>query len=673
MVNVRLHFILITFISFACTSLIFSQDASGLKVVSSKNPDPSSVETILASIIKPDMKPQEKCEALFDYLVVRTYHHNTPEEPIFSFMNNKPSSGEMAILEDAIKMVNVYGYGLCGSHSKYQNEFYNAMGLMSRVNGANGHTIPEVKYDGAWHYYDVDMMGYVKDKDGKVYSHDEVGKDKQLLVNNTSKWKFKFDGPDGMYGSLEPGVKYSMYGRKIGIHSMNFALKKGEKLTRYFKKQWAPNYHYYCPPATVKSEYIKRMNKNATTSNPGPSRDKTHYLFMDKGVASYGNWELNYEPMLDDAEFVADLFGKTNVKQNKTAPFITSAKDSDPTELVMNYYSPYGCSGAAGDVKTNDDDKDGFVLEGEFATDSGEINYSFDCGKSWTEAHSKGGVFKLDLTPKFVCQYGWLIKISFKGKDAGLKSFKSRLTGQLSPASLPFVDGETDMTYYKDDTACLLFAPDISVSEAEFKRLTHSLDTYLNYADNSTQLVGFGADNNGSVTYKVEVPNDLVFVKAGATFNSRRTSTKNGVAFSIDDGATWVIACEQGIISNEDHNEDFWGQGVEGVLDLRTGKAYSPGCLPAEGNIRENKFEPKAVKSVLVKFYTKGGNGRLAKVAGIYAHYKKEQKNAVKITHEWEGGKHEESINAGEKTKTYKVKGGPLASNLSVSIEVPAK
>lgn len=674
MIKMRNHFLFVIFVSILFVNNLNAQDASGLKVVSSKNPDMSSVETVLASILKPEMSPQEKCEALFDFLIVRTFHHNTPEEPIASYLAGKKYTTEMSMLEDAIKMLNVYGYGLCGSHSKYQNEFYNAMGFLSRVNGANGHTIPEVKYDGKWHYFDVDMMGYVKDKEGKIYSHDEVGKDPQLLINNASKWKFKFDGPNNMFGALKPGVKFSMYGRKIGIHSMNLALKKGEKMTRYFRTQWAPNYHYYCPPSTLNTDYTKRMAKNATAPIPGPNRDKTHYLFMEKGQARFGNWELNYEPDLADSEFVADLFGKTNIKQNKAAPFITSDKDSDGSEVILNYYSPYGCAGAAGDVTSNEDDKDGYTMAGEFATDSGEISYSFDLGKSWIEVHSKGGAFNLDLTPKFVCQYGWLIKISFKGKGAGLKAFKSNIKGQLSPASLPFVDGETEMTFSRDDTACLLFAPDISVSEAEFKRLTHSLDTYLNYAENVTQLVGFGADNNGSVTYKVDVPNDLVFVKAGATFNSRRPTTRNGVAFSIDDGATWIIACEQGIISNEDHNEEFWGQAVEGVLDLRTGKAYSPGGTPVPETVRENKFEAKApVKSVLVKFYTKGGNGRLAKVAGIYAHYKKEQKNAVKITHEWEGGKHDETVPAGAKTHKYKVPGGALDKNLSVSMEIPAK
>jgi hypothetical protein len=674
MIKMRNHFLFVIFVSILFVNNLNAQDASGLKVVSSKNPDMSSVETIIASVIKPEMKPQEKAEAFFDFLVQRTYHHNTAEEPLADMLLNRKYQHENSMLEDAVKMINVYGFGLCGSHSKYQTEFYNAMGMLGRICGGNGHTIPEVKYDGGWHYYDIDMMGYCKDKDGKVSSVAEISKDKNLLLTNFAKYKHKFDGPNNMYGALSNRSSGSFYGRKMGIHSMNLGLRKGEKMTRYFKKQWAPDFHYYCPPATVTgSDYGNRLRTNQKNNNPGPSRDKTHYLFMDKGAASFGNFNLVYEPSLEDPEFVADLFGKTNIKQNKKAPFIGSDKDSENSEIIMNYYSPYGCSGAAGDLKTNDDDKDGFVLEGEFATESGEINYSFDLGKSWQEAHSKGGAFKLDLTPKFVCKYGWLIKISFKGKDAGLKSFKSRVTGQLSPASLPFVDGETEMTYSKDDTACLLFAPDITISEDELKRTTHSMDTYLSWSDNISQHVNFGADNNGGVIFKVEVPNDLVFLKAGANFNARRPTTRNGVAFSIDEGATWIVACEQGIISNEDFNEDFWGQGVEGVLDFRTGKAYSPGCTPVEGAIRDAKFDPKPVKSVLVKFYTKGGNGKLVKVAGIYAHYKKEQKNAVKITHEWEGGKHDENVPAGAKTHKYKVPGGALDKNLSVSMEIPAK
>ena len=256
--------------SFFCLQ---AQDASGLKVVSSKNADMSSVETIIASVIKPEMKPQEKAEVFFDFLVKRTFHHNTPEEPLADMLLNRKYQGENSMLEDAVKMINVYGFGLCGSHSKYQTEFYNAMGMLGRICGGNGHTIPEVKYDNAWHYFDIDMMGYCKDKDGKISSVAEIGKNKNLLLENFASYKHKFDGPNNMYGALSNRSAGSFYGRKMGIHSMNLGLRKGEKITRYFRRQWAPDFHYYCPPESVAgSDYGKRLRQNVKNNTPGPNR-----------------------------------------------------------------------------------------------------------------------------------------------------------------------------------------------------------------------------------------------------------------------------------------------------------------------------------------------------------------------------------------------------------------
>ena len=49
-------------------------DADGsLKVISSKNSDMSSVETILANILTPLMNQQDKTKACFEFLIIRTY------------------------------------------------------------------------------------------------------------------------------------------------------------------------------------------------------------------------------------------------------------------------------------------------------------------------------------------------------------------------------------------------------------------------------------------------------------------------------------------------------------------------------------------------------------------------------------------------------------------------
>ncbi len=668
----RYSYVFFVFLLYFNCDFLIAQESTpkGVALKSSKNADMSSIENLVNDLVKPNMSDQEKAETVFDFLIKRTFHHDTPEEPIADLLENRKYNGEVSMLEDSIKVWNVYGFALCGSHSKYQTHIYNAMGMLGRVNGVNGHTVPEVKYGGKWRYFDVDMMGYVKDKEGNVVSVDDIKKEKNLLFDKHEKvapYSFKFDGANGMWACLNTGVKFSMYGRKMGIHSMSYDLKKGETFTRYFQRQWGPEYRFYCPPESASvSAYGKRLRRSA---GQGPSRDKTHYLFMEKGAARFGNFESTWVAPLADASILNEMFKQTNIKHNTKEPFIASSNDGAESEFVLNYYSPYVCAGFNGDLTTNDDDKYGFVFEGEFATDSGSISYSIDAGLTWNEAHTGGKTFNLDLTPKLGGRYGWLMKVSFNGKGAGLKSLKSYVSGQLSPASLPFVDGKTEMTVSKDNVACLLFSPDIGLGEEYFKKSAFEVDNFLNWSDNATQHVSFGSDNNGGVIYKVDVPNDLVFVKAGANFNCRRPSTRNGVAFSIDEGKSWIVACEQGLISNEDHNEEFWGQGVEGVLDLRKGIAYSPGCTPVEGSVRESKFEPKAVKSVLVKFYTKGGNGKLTKIAGIYAHYKKDQNHEVKVTHEWTGGKHEENIPKGKSSHTYSVDGGELSKNVSIKME----
>ena len=62
-------------------SITAVDSASGIKVVSDKNADASSVENIIKDICKPGMSDQEKAEAVFTYVVTHFYHHHTIEEP----------------------------------------------------------------------------------------------------------------------------------------------------------------------------------------------------------------------------------------------------------------------------------------------------------------------------------------------------------------------------------------------------------------------------------------------------------------------------------------------------------------------------------------------------------------------------------------------------------------
>jgi hypothetical protein len=639
--------------------------AAGIKVVSEKNPDASSVEAILASILKPDMTPQQKAEAIFDYLVHHTYHCMPPEEPIADAIKQRKYFGENLKVMDSVKMLNVYGHAICGSVAWVINEFYNAAGLYGRIDGVNGHTICETKYDGKWHYLDIDMMGFVRRPDGTIPSADDIKADKNLLMVKNDKTPaiyFKYDGPNGMWGCLDTGVQYSMYGRKVTAHSMNLTLREGEALTRYFKRQWAPNFRYFYPNWPG-SEYANMLKAN----KDGPRRPETYYLFKEGDLARFGNWEMTYEPPLAKKSSLAGIYQMANVAYSDAAPFLKPEKAGTPSEVVYSYYSPYGCAGCPND-KNNP--TDGAVFEGEFASANGTLSYSLDLGKSWNKAYEGGGKFKVDLTPKLQTQYGFLLKLSFDGDGAGIKSFKSYLSGQLSPAALPFVDGTTKMTFTRENTDCLLYAPDITIGMDELKR-TGEIDGTATWDENISGHYVF-AGNKGGAIFKVEAAGDIVRVQTGAKFGSRKAGTLNGVSFSIDEGKTWIVACQQPIVADEDHSEEFWGESVDGVLDFAQKKAYSPGCTPAKGAVRSSDFEPKPTKTVWVKFHTAGGDGKLILLHGIYVLYKKPGALPLTITHKWTGGEHVEKIKADEASKTYEVKGGAMATNESIKIEATA-
>ena len=650
--------------------------AAGIKVVSEKNVDVSSPEAILEAIIKPGMTDQQKAEAIFYFLVYRLYHHNAPQEP--SGDSGRKYDGEVTKLMDTVKALNVYGHAICGSQSWYVNYMANAAGLKGRIGGVDGHTVPEIKYDNSWHLFDVDMMGFVRRKDGTVPSVDEISKDKSLLLERHEKTPdiyFKYDKPEGEWACLHVGLRGVMYGRKVSSHSMNLMLREGESFTRYFTRQWAPKFRYYASPwkdkatGKVPNEYLARILKN---KEQGPNRDLTYFLFKEGNMARFGNWELAYTAPLAKKTCLAGIHATANVAHSATAPHLKPEKADAPAEVIYNYYSPYGCAGAPNDLANPDDDTDGAIFEGEFAGDKGTLSYSLDLGKSWNEAHKGGGAFKVDLSPKLAARYGWQIKLAFEGPGSGVKAYKSYLSGQLSPASLPLVDGKTKMTFTRSDTDCVLFHPDITVSEAELKRLAHGLEGYASFAEGISGHVLF-TGNKGGVVFKVDVPGEITRVQTGGMFGARKAGTLNSVSFSIDDGKTWAVACQQPIASDEtDHPEEHWMQCVDGTLDFAKKKAYSLGCTPGKDAIRESAFEPKPVKSVLVKFHTQSGSGIFIRCDGIYVHYKKPGGLPLTITHKWKGGEHVEKIGAAEAAKTYEVNGGPKDSNESIKIETGA-
>lgn len=665
----KIVLIAITFLNLFLYCGIQSQEAfaSGVKVVSDKNPDCSSIDNIVKSIIKPGMTDQQKAEAVFYYLVYRLFHYAYPQEPLSYALKPRKASNEMVCVMDTVKNLNIYGHAICGSMSWYVNELFNAVGLFGRINGVSGHTVPEAKYDGSWHYFDVDMMGFVRRRDGTVPGVDDIMKDKNLLFDKHDKQPdifFKYDGPQGMWNCLDQGIRFSMYGRKIGIHSMNLTLREGEVFNRFFKRQWAPKYRFYVP--YWPNDYLNTV-KQKKGEVEGPKKVETYYLYTEGGAARYGNFELIYDAPLFKKSSLDATYQALNVLHDAKMGGFKPEKPEAPSEVIYKFYSPYGCAGVPNDITKPEDDTDGAIIEGEFLNDKGVVSISLDLGLTWQEVHQAGGKFKLDLTPTLATKHCWLIKLGFTGGNSGLKAFKSYISGQLSPASLPFVDGKTQMTFSRDNTDCIALFPDIGNGIDAVNKEAFAVENFEAY-DEGKGNVGFKG-MRGSVTYKINAPNDIVRIQAGVKFTKNRRATYS-VLYSFDEGKTWILAAKQRMVDDdEDHPDEFWGQSVEGIIDFDLKKAFSPGCIPGGESIKETKFDAKPSKSVLVKFETT--KGWLCQVHGIYVHYKKAGALPLKITHEWEGGKHEENIGAKENEKIYTINGGKILDNLAIKIEVP--
>lgn len=158
---------------------------------------------------------------------------------------------------DPIKLLNSYGYGLCYQDAPLLEATYEAGGFKSaRVWFLTGHTVAEVFYDGAYHYYDSDMLGYnpvgtgpLKQRDvASVYQIEHNG---NIILKNVTGPKTSnpksVDYPwypadvhanamgdlAQIFTSTKDNYLYA-YRRYPEGHSLDFVLRPGETMVRYF-------------------------------------------------------------------------------------------------------------------------------------------------------------------------------------------------------------------------------------------------------------------------------------------------------------------------------------------------------------------------------------------------------------------------------------------------------
>ena len=120
---------------------------------------------------------EELVLAIYDYLtdtIDGSYHY----WPMDDLVETPEIRGYST---DPIKILNTFGWAVCGQMAAILYAIYTAAGLPARVYSIPGHTLCEVFYDNSWHHLDVDMWTWFKNDAGHIASAYELSQDTNRL------------------------------------------------------------------------------------------------------------------------------------------------------------------------------------------------------------------------------------------------------------------------------------------------------------------------------------------------------------------------------------------------------------------------------------------------------------------------------------------------------------
>ena len=414
------------------------------RVVGANRADFYNLETLLNSPQFKGKQREELALAIYNYFtsaVDGTYHF-WPEDERAGTPQIRTS------LFDSAKLLNAYGWMICGQCAAFLFALYRAAGLPTRVYGVPGHSLCEVYFDGRWHHLDVDMWTWFRTPDGHIASAVELARNAHaLIVENRNKSK-PCNLPDRtledyakMYATTE------LAGDEVhGIappwstraHTMDFQLRPGETLIRSQANQG----RFHMPQEWLKS--MRQYNKEWR----GHPRERY------EPFRTFGNGRWIYEPKLcapaRDVEAgawersgltqdAAGLLGEGSVSFRIQSPYPFCARPDWSGEKVTYADGVWLHAAGAGKI---------------------DVEVTGPEGK-WAGVLSKSGNIdeRVDISALLEARYECLVRIAL-APGARLKRFRFEGFIMTAPVSLPrLVEGENPMELRCNDKHGLRTVP----------------------------------------------------------------------------------------------------------------------------------------------------------------------------------------------------------------------
>ena len=518
---------------------------------------------------------REKAEAIWRYLLT---DGRFVEPGVFYHIAGWSYEEPMGEVLDPIKLLNSYGFGLCYQVAPMLEALWEEGDLQdARTWFLTGHTVAEVYFDGKYNMLDSDMLGYTTVGEGDpqtcpIASVRQLEDDEQIILEkmispdqaDSSKVPDPWYPADvrakamGGYASLfsSQDDNWLFYFKRFPSgHSMDFVLRPGEKLVRFFEPE--SEGLFYLPFKRIDgtlSEYPREVERwNVRTEN-GPR--------SQKDSRSWATGRIEYVPELAKLESYYPLFCRNLRLPAEKGGLLSREDTSLPGTAVFEMPSPYVLINAEFELRAS---LSGSAHQLAVAT-------STDGGKTWNPAGTlvgpysglwKTGAQVLQIGPHGNAsavsgQYGYLVRLSLTGPETGNVSVEGvRLSSiiQVNPRTLPkLAAGENRLTLAPGPQRKRWSLPVELARLNEFAVSTEGLE-YRDEASNGLLLPKAGAE--GAVVFQVTSPDSapLESVYLGGRFllledlapeklTAETRDTVLGMSDSAAASMSWALSTE---------------------------------------------------------------------------------------------------------------------------------
>ena len=292
-------------------------------------------------------------------------------------------------LLDPMKLLNSYGFGLCYQIAPVLEAVWEAGGFEdARVWFLTGHTVTEVLYAGGYHHYDSDMLGYSTIGEGPprllpVASVHDLERDGKIILSKMTgprqadrsavddPWypadvrAGEMKGLAGLFTSTQDNRLFPFTRFPQG-HRMDFVLRPGERLVRYFHPEEEGLYYLpYRFNGREWTEFPREIAEYQIRTADGPH--------SQKDARRWGTGRLEYHPPLGDRNAYYPRFA-AGFNEGFTVPGgarpVLAPAAGRAASAVFEVRSPYVIIDASFDVDASLGSPGG-SLKVETSTDAG--------------------------------------------------------------------------------------------------------------------------------------------------------------------------------------------------------------------------------------------------------------------------------------------------------------